>query len=609
MNLLKPILRTGSRFQEIEFSLLLGWALLFPAKQSYLYYFGFTALLVLFSLKKIFFLKNISFMWVSFFLLLFNLLMIGSAFFSRHPGPSLLFICDIILLSLWFFLFDIEEIDVKRYLRLLAYVISTASLAIVLFFAFQTGSSPLGVIFKNPILQGIAAALAALFFLQALLQKFNYADMALLLINGAAVVISASKAASFGLALFSAAMILARKKKWLVYFAALIALLALFPNPLRRMVGHSLQHDPYVFNRLDIWSMSARMFRAHPWTGVGPDLFSEAAKRFNFPQEKGPSRYGKLPESPHSDYWKVITETGLAGLIFILLFLFFTIRRMLAPPWFDSPKVLLAFLLFQMLFFNFIFHSFFLLVFLFLLYSFFWRRLFFVSPTPVFKILFSGLLVLIFVFFYGLPLVTDQLLQTAAVEKNIVQRFAWLNRAALYSPLDERVPLARAKVLRGFFKATANLEAWEAAREDLHLAQKLDRNGSEAYILESGLFRDMLEKRIMYPALAEEILAPLRRAEALEPFNPFLKLQQALILDEFARRREARLMAQTALNLEPNYVAALFFMQRSAGSPADDPAFQKRITRIQAKAKNLPARPGSYLYELYRLPAKSKAPY
>jgi hypothetical protein len=68
-------------------------------------------------------------------------------------------------------------------------------------------------------------------------------------------------------------------------------------------------------------------------------------------------------------------------------------------------------------------------------------------------------------------------------------------------------------------------------------------------------------------------------------------------------------MAQTALNLEPNYVAALFFMQRSAGSPADDPAFQKRITRIQAKAKNLPARPGSYLYELYRLPAKSKAPY
>jgi O-antigen ligase len=607
MNLLKPILRIGSRFQEIEFSLLLAWALLFPDKQSYLYYFGFTALLVLFSLKKIFSLKNISFMRVSIFLLLFNLLMIGSTFFSCHPGQSLLFVCDIFLLSLWFFLFDIEKIDVYRYLRLLAYVISLSSLVIVVFFIFQTGRVPQGTIFKNPILQGIAAALAVLFFLNALLQKFAYGDMALLIVNGAAVIVSASKAAFLGLALFSAAMILAKKKKWIVYFVALIFLLLLIPNPLRRMVGPSLKHDPYVFNRVDIWNMSARMFRAYPWTGVGPDLFFEAAKRFNFPQENGPARYFKLPESPHSDYWKIITETGLAGLIFVLLFLFFTIRRMLAPPWSDLPKVLLAFLLLQMLFFNFIFSSFFLLVFLFLLYSFFWRRLLFVSLSPAFKIFLSGLLILIFVIFYLLPFGADQLLQTAAAEKNIIRRFALLNRAALYSPLDERVPLARAQTLRGFFKATGNLEAWEAAWEDLRSAQELNRNNSEACILESGLFQDILGKRIMYPALAEEIVAPLRRAEKLEPFNPFLKLQQALILGEFDRRQEARRQALAALELEPDYVAALFFMQQLAGSPAGDAGFQKRMAQIQAKAKALQAKPGSYLFDLHRLPVKNGA--
>jgi O-antigen ligase len=607
MNLLKTILRSSSKFQEIEFSLLLAWALLFPAKQSYFYYFGFAALLVLFSLKKIFTLKNISCMRVSVFLLLFNLLMIGSAFFSRHSEQSLSFVCDIFLLSLWFFLFDIEKMDVSRYLRLLAYVISIASLTIVLFFAFQTGRSPLGTIFKNPILQGIAAALAVLFFLQALLQKFSYADMVLLMINGGAVIVSASKAAFLSLALFSAAMILAGKKKWLIYFVAIMLLLSLVPNPLQRMVGHSLQHDPYVLNRLDIWSMSARMFRAHPWTGAGPDLFSEAAKRFNFPQGKGPSRYGKLPESPHSDYWKIITETGLAGLIFVLLFLFFAIRRMLAPPWFDLPKVLLAFLMLQMLFFNFIFNSFFLLVFLFLLYSFFWRRLFIVSLTPAFKIFWSGLLILIFVIFYLLPFAADRMLQTAAAEKNLVRRFTLLNRAALCSPLDERLPLARAQILRGFFKASANLEAWEAAWEDLRFAQKLNRNSSDAYILQSGLFADILEKRIMYPALAEEILAPLRLAEELEPFNPFLKLQQAQVLAEFNRRPEARRQALAALELEPEYVAALFFVQRMTGSPAEDVVFQKRIAHIQAKAKTLQAKPGSYLYELYRLPVESGA--
>jgi hypothetical protein len=399
------------------------------------------------------------------------------------------------------------------------------------------------------------------------------------------------------------------------------------------MVGHSFKNDPYVYNRLDIWNMSARMFRAHPWTGVGPDLFAEAAQRFNFPQEKGPTRFGKLPESPHSDYWKIISENGLAGLIFVLLFLFFTIRRMLAPPWlepynkfsallakkicslrllscaagFDLPKILLAFLLLQMLFFNFIFNFFFLLVFLFLLYSFFWRRLLFVSLAPAFKIFFSGLLFLIFITFYLFPFFADRLLQTATAEKNITRRFALLNRAALYSPFDERLPLARAQILRGFFKATANLEAWEAAWKDSRVAQRLDRNSSEACILEAGLFQDILEKRIMYPALAEEILAPLRRAEKLEPFNPFLKLQQALILREFGRSREARSKALAALELEPEYVAALFFMRQLAGSPTGDAVFQERIARIQTKAKALRAKPGSYLYDLYRLPVKISA--
>ena len=592
MNLLKPILRIGSRFQEIEFSFLLTWALLFPDKQSYLYYFGFTSLLILFTLKKIFTQKNISFMRVSVFLLLFNLLMIGSAFFSRHPGKSILFVCDIFLLSLWFFFFDIEKIDVNHYLRLLAYVISVSSLVNIILFAFQAGRSPGGTIFENPILLGITAALAVLFFLQVLLQKFTYLDIALLIINGGAVMISASRAAFLSLAVFSAALILARKRKWIIYFVALMLFLLLIPNPLKRTVAHTMKQDPYVHNRMDIWNMSARMFRAYPWTGVGPDLFSEAAKRFNFPLEKGPARYANLPESPRSDYWKIISENGVGGLIFVLLFLFFAIRRILAPPWVDLSKVLLAFLLLQMLFFNFIFNTFFLLVFLFLLYVFFWRRLFYVAPAPAFKIFLSGLLFLLFLIFYLLPLGADRLLQTAAKEKNIVRRFALLNRAAIYSPFDERVPLARAKILRGFFKSSGSLEAWEAAWEDLRLAQKLDRNSSEACILESGLFADIVVKRITYPALADEILAPLRRAEKLDPCNPFLKLRQALILSGLGRRQEAQRQALAALDLEPDYVAALIFMRQLTGSPPGDSDFQKRIAQIQSQGKSLASQTG-----------------
>ncbi len=602
MNLLNPVLRIGSRFQEIEFSVLLAWGLLFPAKESYFYFFGFAALLSLFSLKKILSLRNVSCMRMSSFLLLFNLLLIGSSFFSPHPGRSINFICDILLLSIWFFLLDFESIDSDRYLRLLAYIISVASLAVIVVYIARAGRGPWGVVFNNPILQGIAAALAALLFLRSLLDKFNRIDTALLAVNSGAVIISASKAAFLGLVFFAALMILARKKYWIALLAILIIALALIPNPLRRLALHSLQHDPYVYDRIDIWSMSARMLRAHPWTGVGPDLFSDAAPRFNFAQDKGPARYSKLPESPHSDYWKIITETGLPGLAFVLVLLAFAFRRLAAPPRLDGAKVLLAFLLLQMVFFNFIFNSFFLLVFLFLLYAVFWRRLFYFPPTPAFKFCLSGLLLLIFFVFYLLPWVADRWLHQAATEKNIIKSYDQLKFAALCSPLDERVPLARARVLRAYFRTTANLEAWQEAREILHRALKLNRNSSAAHILESALFADMAERKIAYPELLEEILAPLRRAEALEPFNPFLKLRQARILAEFGRRREALLRAREALALEPDYVAALYFVRQMDGPAGTDDAFQERIARISAKAKKLRARPGSYLYDLHRPP-------
>ena len=73
----------------------------------------------------------------------------------------------------------------------------------MVFFALQGGRGQATQIFRNPILQGIASALAALVFLHALLQKYGRADLLLLAINVAAVVVSASKAAFLGLALFA----------------------------------------------------------------------------------------------------------------------------------------------------------------------------------------------------------------------------------------------------------------------------------------------------------------------------------------------------------------------------------------------------------------------
>ena len=162
-------------------------------------------------------------------------------------------------------------------------------------------------------------------------------------------------------------------------------------------------------------------------------------------------------------------------------------------------------------------------------------------------------------------------------------------------------------MLRAFAATHASLEAWTDALQNLRLAQKLDGYGTAALILESALFADLAADPRRYPALGDEILAPLRRAGELDPFNPFLKLQAAGVLRRFGRIPEARRQAQAALDLEPDYAAALLFIHDLDGLPADDPPFRERLARIRAKADGLRASPGSYLFLLHRLPAPGAA--
>jgi O-antigen ligase len=606
MNLFKTLSPSSTRFREIEFTLLLGWALLYPAKIGYAYYLGFMCLLALFTLTNIIALKNVVFDRLALFLLAFNAIFVFSSFFSPHPIKSLFFTADVLLVSLWSVFFFLEKEDMGRYLRLAAYVISLSSMAVIIAFALQGGRLPVTAVFRNPILQGIASALAVLIFLHALLRHHQRADLFLLALNAGAVALAGSKAAYLGLVVFAAAMVFKHKRQWLFYLAGLLLLLAVFPNPVRRTVAHSLRHDPYVFDRLDIWNMSARMFRSRPWVGVGPDLFAEAARRFNFAQDKGPSRYGKVPESAHSDYWQIITENGLPGLVFVLLFLFFAIRHLLSPPRSDPAKLLLAFLLTQMLLFNLLFQFFFLFLFFFLLRGFFSSNRSFIALRSGSRVFFSATLVFMLIVLYLLPFIADRCLAAAARDRDLVSRYALLQKAALFSPLDERAPLAKAELQRDFARSRSDPVAWTHALDNARLAQRLNRNSTDALVLEAELFHDVRVLGHYYPAQTEEILAPLRQAGKLAPFSPFLIMRQAIILREFGRHAEARARAQAALDLEPDFVAAIVLIHELDGLPAGDPALRQRLASIRAKAERLRARPGSYLFNLHRLPAGAR---
>jgi hypothetical protein len=260
-----------------------------------------------------------------------------------------------------------------------------------------------------------------------------------------------------------------------------------------------------------------------------------------------------------------------------------------------------------MLLINFIFNFFFLLLFLLLAQDFLFERRRFVSLQPGFRVSVACLLVFTAAILYLSPFLSDRCLDSAAGEKDLIRRYSLLNRAALFSPLDERPPLAKARMLRAFAAAHASLEAWSDALQNLRLAQKLDGYDTSALLLESALFTDLAADPRQYPALGDEILAPLRRAEELDPFNPFLKLQAAAVLRRFNRLPEARRQAQAALDLEPDYAAALVFIHDLDGLPAADPSLQERIARIRGKAALLRARPGSYLFQLHQLPGPGAA--
>jgi O-antigen ligase len=72
--------------------------------------------------------------------------------------------------------------------------------------------------------------------------------------------------------------------------------------------------DPYRYERVGIWKADLRCFQSHPLLGVGPGIFRHVAHRYNFPL-RGPVRYGRSFETPHSDALGLLAEMGLAGLV------------------------------------------------------------------------------------------------------------------------------------------------------------------------------------------------------------------------------------------------------------------------------------------------------
>ena len=610
MKLTRLINRLGRLEPKYEFLLLLSWVLFCPWKNDPGYFLIFGLLTALFSFRHICFLKNLSLSVFSYFLAGFNLVLIFSAFFAPCPYKAVLWISDLFLVSIYFILLFFDKRIEGEYYRLIAYLITVVSLVHAgdAVFGFLGGKN---VFFGSSILQGIASGIGAWIFLYYFMEKhhdtYRWMFLVLALVNIGGMLVSQSKAAFIGFVSLLILLSIVKSRKFMLIAVGLLILVLIVPlpvNPVKKAFVFSMTRDPYAAERINIWRMSLGIFSRYLLTGVGPGNFPVVSGRYNFKQKKGPANYFKVPALPHNDYLRFITETGLAGLIFLLFLAWALIKKILSASRFNLSMLLVLYLLFQAFLFDVVFDLFFFFIFIFFLKNVFETRLIHTSFSINLKAAYSFLLVVVLLGAYILPYLSYRLVNKAGSSNDIVTRYNFLNKAAYLNPIDYNVYYLMSKSLFRYFQETSNLESFYSAAANLKKVQRLNPYFIDAYLLESDLFRQFVRKGLGYETIYEEIITPLAAAESYAPLNPFIKMQKAEIYLQFNRLPQAREEALRALKLEPDFVSALYFLQRNFNYFPDEAAFNERIDKIMRMAARLEAKIKAtpYLSNLYRKP-------
>jgi O-antigen ligase len=177
------------------------------------------------------------------------------------------------------------------------------------------------VFFRNSNFIGyFITAGAAVFLFQALNQKavgFRILYVLGFFISLVGIILSTSRSAMA--AFFSIACILFWKKYRVLILLPILLLVLVFviPNPFRDRIQH-LGEDMYAWTRIDIWKLDLRIWKDHPFLGIGPGQFEHYSPLYNFPVEGALGRYRKIPEMPHCDFLGSLLEVGPLGFICFL---------------------------------------------------------------------------------------------------------------------------------------------------------------------------------------------------------------------------------------------------------------------------------------------------
>jgi len=530
-------------------------------------------------------------------LIFFNFIFLISILPSPIFWKSLLFSANLVLFSIYILTLKPADItDQRSTLFGLFTIISLFSGWQIINF-FLTKPNQIGIISGNPTLSGFLSALGAIFFFEQLIEHFTIFRLIACILNLFFLLLNGTSG-PFLIFIFLALLIaLQKNRKSLRIFLPLLVILMLLPSPLQKRMTE-LNSNYSLVNFSKTWKAGWHIFSDHIITGVGADIIANKALAYTFPHPEAPANYQQKLEAANSDYLKIICECGISGLIFLILFFSLLVRKKIWKQKNSVPYLLFAFLI-QIAFTNLLFHPFFFLLFLFLIRPILSERKEFYSLNIAYRLLASGLLLLIFIFLYLLPAVSDYLMKRLPT-LSFADKLKSLELIIKIDQFNYQPYLEKAKLLSNYCQKNGELasKVWFEAYQSIEKSWQLNRLNANTQLVRAELYTLFILQKKFSPEIAEQIINALQQAEQIDPKNVFIKQKKAEMLLLLNHPAQALQSSLQALQLEPNFARALIFLQENF-KYFSLVEYQKRLEQITSLYKLFRPRPGSYLYQLW----------
>lgn len=319
--------------------------------------------------------------------------------------------------------------------------------------------------------------------------------------------------------------------------------------------------DQFRYYRLRIWKSTLHAVQEEPYLGIGLNMLSHRALRYNFPTDVPVGRFGRVARSADSQYFQLLIETGFLGL-FAFLFgwigLFLALWKLPTRYFFlgQASTVVSVFALLSLPLNN--TSILYLLCFLVTLP-------FALNPTKTFHTVrlgrigrISGLVLVCLFLIYGVyfPFRAHTEFEHALKSNDDVSAEKHLKNALYYNPFQPYYRFTFVKRVVDSRPTNLASSQWLFLIQVLDDSIRLNPEESNFYLYKAKCWNYLFQKSPVLQYYSNAV-SSFQAAIERDPYNPFLQLEfSAFLLLHEKNLSLSETHARRAIELEPAYLNA-----------------------------------------------------